>query len=529
MSEASPPPPISDIDERRRVLRSNAGAVRTIASAVEGTLGPKGLDVMLVDRYGEVTITNDGSTILGKIDAQHPASRLLIHAAQAQDEEVGDGTTTATVLAAALVEEGVDHILRGVPAMKVVEGMRAGIAAAVEWMNGAAERVEGLADPRLPAAARVSARGEGTPARLAVEAAAIVPQDRLLHDPAFRLGECVVAKEGAEDAVFAGLLIDKERMNRQMPRQLSGARMLVVADALEPEKIDDEALATESGFRRYTALREEFEANVRKLIDLGVNFVAVERGVDEVAEELLTEGGVMVLRRLGRRDIAALVDHCGAKPVMRAGLRRGAEEIAAALGRAEEIAEDERLGYVSIRGGGGSPAATILVGGGTAEVKEERRRIAHDAAAAVQATLRGGLLPGGGAAEMGAIPAVVACRDRLAGMAVYGAEAVIAALRRPLAQIVANAGFNPLEKVAHVAAEQAAKGNAGLAVDCDTGEVVDMPAAGIVDPALVKTAALRTAGEIAEAILKISVVIRMRAAGAEAKETETGASSVTAV
>jgi len=202
------------------------------------------------------------------------------------------------------------------------------------------------------------------------------------------------------------------------------------------------------------------------------------------------------------------------------------------LGTAEEIAEDERLGFVSIRGGGGVPAATILVGAGTAEVKDERLRIAHDAASAVQATARGGALPGGGAAEIGALPAVARCRDELTGMAVYGAEAVLAALRRPLAQIVANAGLNPLEKVAQVVARQSASGSPALAIDCDSGEIADMLAAGIVDPAPVKLSALRTAGEIAEAILRIGVVIRMRAPqtsadGEEPPGTARGASLTT--
>jgi chaperonin GroEL (HSP60 family) len=515
--------PMSDVDEKRRALRSNAGAVRTIASAVEGTLGPKGLDVMLVDRYGDVTITNDGSTILGRIDAQHPASRLVIHAAKAQDEEVGDGTTTATVLAAALIEAGVERILQGVPPTKIVEGMKAGIATAIESMTEAAVKVQGLDDPLLVAAARISARGNEGLAHLAAEAARVIPEGTLLTDPAFRLGKCVVAKEGGQDSVFEGLVIDKQRMNRQMPARVRDAKVLVVADALEPEKIDDEALATESGFRRYTALREEFAANTRKLIEAGVTFVAVERGVDEVAEELLTEAGAIVLRRLGRRDLAAIADHCGAKTLMRTGLRRSAEEIAGALGHAEEVAEDERLGFLSIRGGKGLPTATILVGAGTAEVKDERLRIAHDAAAAVQAAARGGVLPGGGAAEIGAVPAVMRCRETLTGMAVYGADAVAEALRRPLAQIVANAGLNPLERVAEVLAQQAATGNRALAVDCDTGEIVDMAEAGVVDPALVKIAALRTAGEIAEAILRISVVIRMRAEEAGSASGETHA------
>ena len=502
--------PNSDIDERHSALRSNAAAIRTIASAVEGTLGPKGLDCMLVDRFNAVTITNDGAAILGKIDAQHPASRLLIHAAQAQDEAVGDGTTTATVLAAAMVEEGVAHILRGVPPTKVAEGLRAGVDAAVGHMEQTATRVSGLEDPLLLAAARVSARGNDEWASLAAEAARLVPEERLLGDPAFKLSKRVVAKEGADSRVVPGLVIDKERMNRQMPQQVCDAPVLVVADALEPEKLDEEALATEVGFQRHEALRQEFAETVERIIDLGVKLIAVERSVDPAAEALLTDAGAMVLRRMTRRDLAAILEHCGGKAVMRTGLRRDAEEIRAVLGHAECVEEDERLGQTIITGGSGAPTATIVIGAGTAEIRDERLRIAEDAASAVQAVARGGVLPGGGAAEVGAVPAVLEAKSRVNGMATYGVDAVAAALRAPLWQIITNAGFNPLEKGEDVIAAQVATGSRSLAMDCDTGDVVDMLEAGVVDPALVKVSALRTAAEIAEAVLRISIVIRMR-------------------
>lgn len=510
MSEQPHKVPGPDSDDRRSAVRSNASAVQTIASAVEGTLGPKGLDCMLVDRFGDVTITNDGSTILSRIDATHPASRLLIHSAAAQDEEVGDGTTTATVLAAALVEEGASHILRGVPPTRIIAGIRAGVGAAVGWMEQSATAVGSINDPLLPAAALIAARGDRTLAELATEAAALVPEEKLLPDSSFRLATRVVAKVGAESGVVEGLVIDKQRMNRQMPREVREASVLVIADALEPEKVDDEALATEAGFRRHTALREEFAQQIRELVGLGVKCIFVERRVDEVAEELLTDAGVMVYRRLSRRDLAEVLDHCGARPIMRSGLRRTRAELAKALGWAQCISEDERLGHVCLTGGRGKPTATILVGASTAEVRDERERIARDAAAAVQAVVRGGVLPGGGAAEMGAIAAAMEARETVAGLATYGVDAVVAALRRPLAQIAANAGFNPLEKVEEVIAAQAQTGNCGLGIDCDTGAVTDMMEAGVVDPAPVKISALRTASEIAEAILRISVVIRMK-------------------
>jgi len=164
----------------------------------------------------------------------------------------------------------------------------------------------------------------------------------------------------------------------------------------------------------------------------------------------------------------------------------------------------------------GEPMATMLVGAATPEVREERRRVAEDAACAVQAALRGGVTAGGGAAELAAIADVEAARGAAGAMAAYGADCVLAALRAPLAQMVANAGFNPLEKVEAVLAAMARENSAALAIHCDTGEVTDMLALGVVDPAPVKIHALRAAGEVAEAILRINTIIRKREDDGEA-------------
>jgi len=499
----------ADVDERLAALLSNAAAVRAVASAVEGTIGPKGLNCMLVDSFGDVTITNDGSAILDKIDVTHPASRMLIRTAKAQDDEVGDGTTTATVLASALVTEAANHVARGVPVTKVIEGIRLGVDEALSQIKSGSQPIAGTDDLRLLKTAVVSARGQVDLAELAVQAARLVGAEKLA-DPAFKLADTVVAKEGAENEVFAGLIIDKERMSRQMPRSVEDVRVLVVDDAIEPEKIEEDALSTESGFARYMEFQAEFRQNVKKIVDLGVRFVVAAKAVDDLAEEMFTDAGVLVIRRVSSRDISRLVDHTGARPVKRAGLRKDAAELEKFLGKCDRVYEDEHLEHVRVVGGAGKPAATILVGAATQEVKEERQRIARDAAAAVQGAVLGGVVPGGGAVELAAARKVSELRQTVRGMAAYGVDCVAEALKRPLMQIVANAGFNPLEKVEDAAAAQSKNGGAALAIDCDTGEVADMLALGVTDPARVKLYALKAAAEVAEAVLRINVVIRKR-------------------
>lgn len=507
----------TDGDERLSALLGNAGAIRTVAAAVEGTIGPKGLNCMLVDRFGDVTITNDGSAILEKIDVTHPASRMLINASKAQDKEVGDGTTTATVLASALVTEGASHVSRGVPVTKVIEGMALGVSEALKFIEERAAKIERLDDPLLHQTALVSARGHKDIADLAISAAKLVGVDKL-RDGAFKLADTVTAEEGAESEVFAGLIVDKERMSRQMPRSVEGAKVLIIDDALEPEKVEEDALATESGFARYMALQAEFRENLEKIVGIGAKFVACAKAVDDAAEEILTDAGVLVLRRVSSKDISGLVEHTGARPIKRSGLRKTPAELEEFLGYSERVYEDERLRHIRVIGGSGKPAATIVVGAATHEVKEERERIAHDAASAVQAAVQSGVVAGGGSVELAAARKVGELRQQVKGMAAYGVDCVAEALKRPLMQIVANAGFNPLEKVEDVAAAQLAADSASVAIDCDSGETADMLAIGVVDPAKVKTYALKAAAEVAEAVLRINVIIRKRDDGASGRD-----------
>ncbi|ACV63963.1 chaperonin Cpn60/TCP-1 [Desulfofarcimen acetoxidans DSM 771] len=499
----------AEVDEKLSALITNADAIRAVASSVESTLGPRGLDTMLVDKFGNVVITNDGVTILTMMEVNHPAARMLINIARAQQEEVGDGTTTAAVLAGALVGKGVEQVVKGVPAARVIEGLRAGIKRALSFMQGQTRAVESLTDPVLRQVALVAGREHEDIAELVVEAAGLIGREKLLKQ-SFKLSEAVVAEEGALNQVFMGVIINKEAMNRQMPRVLSSVRVLVLDDALEAESIEEEALTTEAGFRHYLELQAEFQNNLQKIISLGVGLVLTDRGVADIAEEMLTDTGVMVVQRVAHSELRKVAEHTGAVMIKRTGLKKDPQQLVKLLGEAERVQEDELLEQVWILEGKGKPLATVLVGAATAEVVGERERIAKDAASAVQAAVKGGILPGGGSLELAAARMVEKMRGEVSGMAVYGIDCVVEALQRPLAQIVANAGFNPLEKLGDVMAAQSAGGSTSLAVHCDSGQVVDMLALGVVDPAPVKTYALKAAGEIAEAILRIDTIIKMK-------------------
>jgi archaeal chaperonin len=499
----------NDGDERLAALYSNATAVRAIASAVEGTIGPKGLDTMLVDKSGNVIITNDGVTILGKMEVVHPAARMLINVASAQQEEIGDGTTTATLLAAALLQEGVSQVERGVPVTRVIEGIQAGICYASERLEHRARSLEDLGEDVLFQVAMVAGREHEDIARLVTEAVRLLGYDKL-RDRNYRLSDDVIAREGAQSEVFQGVAIAKQRMSPQMPSRVGRARLLIVDDALEPEELDSEALGTEAGFLLYRQYKEDFRANLQRLVTLGVNVVFTDRGVSPVAEEVLGEAGVMIVQRVTAKDLRKIAEHTGARPIKRTGLAKPPEELERFLGTAGDVFEEERLETIRILGGGGKPLATILVGASTEEVVGERLRIARDAASSVQAAVRGGVVPGGGAIELWIAREVENMRATVRGMTGFGVEAVARALRKPMTQIVLNAGFNPLEKVEEASVAQAERGSDSLGIDCDDGQVIDMMEFGVFDPAPVKLHALKAAGEVTRAIMRIHTVIRMR-------------------
>jgi chaperonin GroEL (HSP60 family) len=502
----------ADVDERLAALLTNANAVRAITAAVQGTIGPKGLDTMLVDRFGEVIITNDGVTILDKMDVNHPAAKMLINIAKAQQAEVGDGTTTATIMAGGLVAEGVSQVLRGVPIARVIEGVKYGVAQALEQVKARGRKIDELNDPVLRNIAMIAGREYEDIADLVVEAARLIGVEKLCEKN-FKLSDIITAEEGADNEVFMGVIVDKERMSQEMPLEVSAGKMLLLDDALEPEEIEDEALSTEAGFKRYIDLQDEFKANVHKIVELGVKVVLVDRGVHAAAEEILTDAGIMVIQRISSKDLRRAAEHAGARMIKRTGLKKDSSDIAKYLGFAEKIYEDEKLEQVRILGGTGKPMATILVGAATEEVVGERERIAKDAASSVQAAIKGGYVPGGGSIEIAIAREVEKARDNIKGMAAYGVDCVVSALKRPLAQIVENAGYNPLEKVEEVITAQATQSMDSLGIDCDTGGVADMLLRGVVDPVPVKMHAIKAAGEVAVAILRIDTIIKKKEEG----------------
>ncbi|MBR2568302.1 MAG: TCP-1/cpn60 chaperonin family protein [Paenibacillus sp.] len=506
----------NESDERHATLLNNAQAVRALCSAIEGTLGPKGLDVMLVGPNGDVIITNDGVTILESMDVSHPIAKLVIQVARAQQHEVGDGTTTATVLAGALVQAGVEQVVEGVPAAKVAAGVEHGVNIARELLQERAIPIQGFDDPLLHQAVHIAGREHNDIVQLVMDAARAVGIHQL-QSPQYRFADSIVAHEKAKNEWFEGLLLKQKPLQQEWHSKRENCRVVVMQDSLEPEAMDEHLLTTEAGFEQYMRLKASFMEQLQELHALHVGFIVLERGIAPEAEQFCLDHDIMVIQRVSREDVKKVAKLTGAKPLKRSALHKDQEALRSMLGNAELVYYDERLERVRLYAGKTSEytartdkLVTMIVGASTREVVGERVRIAADAAAALQAAVQSGILPGGGATELALAYKLERYRETVRGMEAFGIAAVAHALRKPMSQIVLNAGFNPLEKLEEARAAQASEGTDTIGIHCDTGSLMDTLKAGIVDPAQVKLHALAAAGEVACAVLRIHTVIKMK-------------------
>jgi chaperonin GroEL (HSP60 family) len=256
--------------------------------------------------------------------------------------------------------------------------------------------------------------------------------------------------------------------------------------------------------------QQQFEANLDKICAMGVNLIVVDRGIDDLAEQIFSETGIVALERVSHKEINKLCKHTGARKLKRNALNRPADQLAEYLGHAQRVVIDRKMGCTYCLGGKGEALVTVMVGAATEEVVDENERIARDAAAAVQVALQDGVVAGGGAIEIWIAQRLEELARESKGMISYGILCVKEALLKPFACIAANAGFNPLEKMADVIAEQKQSGQDSLGLDCDHGQVINLYDQGIIDPAGVKIHAVKAAGEVAIAILRINTIIKMR-------------------
>jgi chaperonin GroEL (HSP60 family) len=479
-------------------LESNCNAVLAVAETVRTTLGPKGLDKLLIDQAMNRHVTNDGVTILLSLKTIHPVARMIVEIAERQEEMVGDGTTTAVVMAAEMIKEGKKFVKEmGVHPSKIVEGIDSGVKFACKLLEQEAKKI-GINDVELEQVVKTSLASKLDGQKLAplVISAIRSVGENAVYDGKYDFVKAisVVRKENMQDSLVNGIVLERKRMDKEMPGEIKNARIMICKLDLKPIKeswITDSSKYEDITNMETDKLKKSKEI-VNEILSTGANVLLIASPeVDQFIENLLISKKVLAIR-VAEEEIDQLVRYTGAKPIrMMDDLKQPNM-----LGTADHIFENEDQGLTYIENGSGKNVTTIIVSGATRETSLERWRAAKDGVNAAEAALNHGVVAGGGAAELHLVRKV---KDlRLKGLESVGLDVVMVALESIMRQILTNAGFNGLEKVMEVKASPE-----GYGIDVDSGEPINMWEKGIIDPLLVKTTALEAAGEISKSVLRI--------------------------
>jgi archaeal chaperonin len=480
-------------------LESNANAVMAVADTVRTTLGPKGLDKLLIDQAMNRHVSNDGVTILLSLKAIHPVARMIVEIAERQEQLVGDGTTTAVVMSAEMIKEGKRLIKElGVHPTKVAEGIENGVRIACQLLEKEAKHISAN-DVELEQVVRTSLASKLDGQRLAnlvISALRTVGENARYNGGEYDFNKSimVIRKTSIEDQVVNGIVIERKRMDPELPHEVKDAKILIAKLDLKPVK--ESWIKENNKYQEILLMENDRISKSKEIVDAmlatGANTILIASPeVDQAVEDILVARSVFAAR-ISTEEIEHLSRYTGAKPA------RVADDLKSShiLGTAESVREDEDNGIIYLEGGRGKNMVTLVVSGTTKETSLERWRAAIDGVNAAEAALNKGIVPGGGAAELHIIEKVKGLR--LKGLEQVGLEVVASALESIMRQILANAGFNGLEKV------MAAKASPpGCGIDINTGDVIDMWKAGVIDPLMVKTMALQASGEIAKSVLRI--------------------------
>src|SRR5215210_1037628 len=493
----------------RDAQKNNITAAKLIAEIVRSSLGPRGMDKMLVDTLGDVTITNDGATILKEIDVQHPAAKMMVEISKATDNEVGDGTTSVVVLAGALIEKAEDLINKGVHPTVIVDGYRKAATKAIEVLNGIAQKVAGNEKQELIRIAKTAmqtklvSKESDELAQIVVDAALAVSEKT---DSGFRLDiEDVKVEKKAGGSIrdtklVKGIVLDKEIVHGGMPKRIEKAKIALINSALEIEK-------TEFDAKINMFLEEEnrmLKSMVDKIIESGANVVVCQKGIDDIAQHYLAKANVLTVRRVKESDMTKLARATGARVV------NNLEDLTPKdLGSADLVEERkiETDKWVFIEGCKHPKAVTILIRGGSQRVIDEAERSIHDAIMVTKDVLeKPAIVAGGGSPESYTAGKLREWTNTLSVTEQLAAKKFPQALEVIPLPLAETAGMDPIDTMTDLRAKQS-KGSKSAGIDARNARITDMSKLDIVEPLSVKEQVIKSATEVASMILRIDDVI----------------------
>ncbi len=510
----------------RDAQRMNIMAARVIAQAVRTTLGPRGMDKMLVDNLGDVTITNDGVTILDEMDVEHPAAKMMVEIAKVQEDEVGDGTTTAVVLAGELLKQAEELLDQDIHATVIATGYRRAATKAQEILDNMAMSLAKDDEKTLKQIALTAMSSKGSEMRGEKLAELCVKAVRQIVEESDGKIEAdidnikVEKKSGgssADSQLVKGLVLDKEVVHPGMPKRVEKAKIALLNLALEVKETETDAKINITDPEQLRSFLDEERHMLQEMVEqvkkAGVNVVLCQKGIDDIAQHYLAKAGILAARRVKESDMEKLARATGGKIVTNVKDLMAKDLGSAALVEERKIAGEE---MIFIEGCKDPKAVSLLVRGGTEHVVDEVERAAHDAISVVSAAVEDGkIVAGGGVPEIEVAKGLREYADTVGGREALAVDAFADAIEIIPRTLAENAGLDPIDKLVQLRAAHEKKDGKDIGIDVISGEVTNTLKLGIVEPLRVKTQAIKSAGEAAEMILRIDDVI---AAGKLAKE-----------
>ncbi|CAI8384296.1 MAG: thermosome subunit [Euryarchaeota archaeon] len=500
----------------RSAQSNNIAAAKAVADSVRSTLGPKGMDKMLVDSMGDVVITNDGATILKEMDIEHPAAKMIIEVAKTQEQHCYDGTTSAVVLSGELLKRSEDLIEQNVHPTVICEGFRLAAEKAISLLESHGISTEGN-DEVLLEVAKTSLTGKSAEAVKAfmadicvraVNAVGVIDEGERLVD----LSDIKVEKRQGgsikDSSLIDGILLDKERVHAGMPRSINDAKIALVNSAIEVKKTEVDAKIQITDPNQLASFLAEEENYIRGLVDKitssGANVLVCQKGIDELAQHYLSKAGVFAIRRAKKSDMEALSKATGGRIVTNMDDLSGDD-----LGHAARI-EERKIGESDMTFITGCPEAksvSVLLRGGTEHVVDEIRRAFDDAVGVVSVAWEdGSVLTGGGSVLAALSRDLRTYAETIGGREQMAIEAFASALEIIPRTLAENAGLDPVTTI--IALRKAhADGESHAGINVYEGGVVDMQAGNVLEPLRVVEQAIQSATETAIMILRIDDVI----------------------
>jgi len=514
----------------REAQRNNIMAAKVVAETMRTTLGPRGMDKMLVTSIGDVTITNDGATIMKELDVQHPAAKMLVEVAKTQDNEVGDGTTTSVVLAGELLGKAEKLIEQDVHPTAIIDGYKRAAEKAEEILSTLAKKIDINDDKVLVDVATTAMRSKGVAAarehfaKIAVGAIRQImeksPDGKVKAD--IDLVK-VIKKHGRsldETELVKGIVIDKEVAYPQMPKRVENAKVALLNAKLEIEKTEFDAKINIESPEQMKLFLEEEERILKEMVDqivkAGANVVFCEKGIDDLALHFLAKRNVLAVKNLSSGDMEKLAKATGGKIV--ANVKDLGSD---ALGEAKLVEEvkigDSKLVYV--RDCKNPRAVTVVIRGGTEHVVDEADRSFHDALCVVRNAVEDGqIVSGGGSTEAEVAKQLREYAGKVGGRGQLAIEAFTEAIEAIPVTLAENAGLDPIDIMVALRAKHAQPNGQSFGVDVFSGEIRDMHEMKVLEPLRVKTQVVKSATEAACMILKIDDVVAAKGLKEEKKE-----------